>query len=87
MARSGWRPVTTSKTDGRIDRPVRGGDRLHLCADRHHLLEAPWGERFWEAGRVYALARRSIMLKAGTDEADLPRRLEQPYMATAGRHM
>jgi branched-chain amino acid transport system ATP-binding protein len=35
------------------------------------------------ADRVYALARGSIVLEAGTREADLPRRLEQAYFATA----
>jgi branched-chain amino acid transport system ATP-binding protein len=35
------------------------------------------------ADRVYALARGSIVLEAATSEADLPRRLEQAYMATA----
>jgi branched-chain amino acid transport system ATP-binding protein len=37
------------------------------------------------ADRVYALARGSIVLEAKTGEADLPRRLEHAYMATAGR--
>ena len=35
------------------------------------------------ANRVYALARGSIVLKAGTDEADLPQRLEHAYLATS----
>src|SRR5262249_44473685 len=34
------------------------------------------------ADRVYALARGSIVLEAGTGEADLPRRPEAPYLAT-----
>jgi branched-chain amino acid transport system ATP-binding protein len=34
------------------------------------------------ADRVYALARGSIVLEAGTDEADLPDRLEHAYLAT-----
>ena len=38
------------------------------------------------ADRVYALARGSIVLEAKTGEADLPRRLEHAYMATASRH-
>ena len=38
------------------------------------------------ADRVYALARGSIVLEAGTGEADLPRRLEQAYLAPASRH-
>jgi branched-chain amino acid transport system ATP-binding protein len=38
------------------------------------------------ADRVYALARGSIVLEARTDEADLPRRLEHAYLATASRH-
>jgi len=38
------------------------------------------------ADRVYALARGSIVLEAGTGEADLPYRLEHAYLATAGRH-
>ena len=37
------------------------------------------------ADRVYALARGSIVLEATTDEADLPRRLERAYMASADR--
>jgi branched-chain amino acid transport system ATP-binding protein len=37
------------------------------------------------ANRVYALARGSIVLEAKTGDADLPRRLEHAYMATAGR--
>ena len=35
------------------------------------------------ADRVYALARGSIVLEAGTGEADLPLRLEHAYLATA----
>ena len=35
------------------------------------------------ADRVYALARGSIVLEAKTGEADLPRRLEHAYLATA----
>jgi branched-chain amino acid transport system ATP-binding protein len=35
------------------------------------------------ADRVYALARGAIVLEASTREADLPRRLEQAYFATA----
>jgi branched-chain amino acid transport system ATP-binding protein len=35
------------------------------------------------ADRVYALARGSIVLEARTSEADLPRRLEHAYLATA----
>jgi branched-chain amino acid transport system ATP-binding protein len=34
------------------------------------------------ADRVYALARGSIVLEARTSEGDLPRRLEQAYLAT-----
>jgi len=34
------------------------------------------------ADRVYALARGSIVLEAGTGEADLRRRLEQAYLAS-----
>jgi branched-chain amino acid transport system ATP-binding protein len=34
------------------------------------------------ADRVYALARGSIVLEAGTGEADLPHRLERAYFAT-----
>jgi branched-chain amino acid transport system ATP-binding protein len=37
------------------------------------------------ADRVYALARGSIVLEAGTSEADLPHRLEQAYFSTANR--
>ena len=37
------------------------------------------------ADRVYALARGSIVLEAGTSEPDLPRRLEQAYMAISDR--
>lgn len=37
------------------------------------------------ADRVYALARGSIVLEASTGEADLPRRLELAYFATAER--
>ena len=35
------------------------------------------------ANRVYALARGSIVLEAGTGEADLPQRLEHAYLATS----
>jgi branched-chain amino acid transport system ATP-binding protein len=35
------------------------------------------------ADRVYALARGSIVLEAGTGEADLPQRLEHAYLATS----
>ena len=35
------------------------------------------------ANRVYALARGSIVLDAGTGEADLPQRLEHAYLATS----
>lgn len=34
------------------------------------------------ADRVYALARGSIVLQAGTDEADLPSRLEHAYLGS-----
>ena len=37
------------------------------------------------ADRVYALARGSIVLEAGTGEADLAHRLERAYFATADR--
>ena len=37
------------------------------------------------ADRVYALARGSIVLEAGTGEADLPQRLEHAYLATTSR--
>jgi branched-chain amino acid transport system ATP-binding protein len=37
------------------------------------------------ADRVYALARGSIVLEAGTGEADLPQRLEHAYLATTPR--
>ena len=35
------------------------------------------------ANRVYALARGSIVLEAGTGEGDLPQRLEHAYLATS----
>jgi branched-chain amino acid transport system ATP-binding protein len=35
------------------------------------------------ADRVYALARGSIVLEAGTGEVDLPQRLEHAYLATS----
>jgi branched-chain amino acid transport system ATP-binding protein len=38
------------------------------------------------ANRVYALSRGSIVLEAETSEADLPRRLEHAYLATATRN-
>jgi branched-chain amino acid transport system ATP-binding protein len=34
------------------------------------------------ADRVYALAQGKIVLQASTDEADLPRRLEQAYFGS-----
>ena len=37
------------------------------------------------ADRVYALARGSIVLEAGTGEVDLPNRLEHAYLATGNR--
>jgi branched-chain amino acid transport system ATP-binding protein len=37
------------------------------------------------ADRVYALARGSIVLEAGTGEPDLPQRLEHAYLATTCR--
>ena len=67
-----------------VDRVLEVVRRLREGGTAVLLVEQLIEKALALADRVYALARGSIVLEAGTGEADLPRRLEQAYMATAG---
>ena len=68
-----------------VDRVLDVVQRLREAGTAVLLVEQLIEKALALADRVYALARGSIVLEAKTDEADLPRRLEHAYMATAGR--
>jgi branched-chain amino acid transport system ATP-binding protein len=69
-----------------VDRVLEVVRRLREGGTAVLLVEQLIEKALALADRVYALARGSIVLEAATDEADLPRRLEQAYMATTGGH-
>jgi branched-chain amino acid transport system ATP-binding protein len=69
-----------------VDRVLEVVRRLREGGTAVLLVEQLIEKALALADRVYALARGSIVLEAATGEADLPRRLEQAYMATAGGH-
>jgi branched-chain amino acid transport system ATP-binding protein len=66
-----------------VDRVLETVARLREAGTAVLLVEQLIEKALALADRVYALARGSIVLEAATGEADLPRRLEQAYMATA----
>ncbi len=68
-----------------VDRVLVVVQRLREAGTAVLLVEQLIEKALALADRVYALARGSIVLEAKTGEADLPRRLEHAYMATAGR--
>ena len=64
-----------------VDRVLEVVGRLRTTGTAVLLVEQLIEKALALADRVYALARGSIVLEAGTGEADLPHRLEQAYMA------
>jgi branched-chain amino acid transport system ATP-binding protein len=69
-----------------VDRVLEVVGRLREAGTAVLLVEQLIEKALALADRVYALARGSIVLEAGTKEPELPRRLEQAYMATGGGH-
>ena len=69
-----------------VDRVLVVVQRLREAGTAVLLVEQLIEKALALADRVYALARGSIVLEAGTGEADLPHRLEHAYLATASRH-
>jgi branched-chain amino acid transport system ATP-binding protein len=68
-----------------VDRVLMVVQRLREGGTAVLLVEQLIEKALALADRVYALARGSIVLEAGTGEADLPDRLEHAYLATGGR--
>jgi branched-chain amino acid transport system ATP-binding protein len=68
-----------------VDRVLVVVRRLREAGTAVLLVEQLIEKALALADRVYALARGSIVLEARTGEADLPRRLEHAYLATASR--
>jgi branched-chain amino acid transport system ATP-binding protein len=68
-----------------VDRVLVVVRRLREAGTAVLLVEQLIEKALALADRVYALARGSIVLEAAANEADLPHRLEQAYLATAGR--
>src|ERR1700730_17562861 len=66
-----------------VDRVLAVVRRLRESGAAVLLVEQLIEKALALADRVYALARGSIVLEAGTGETDLPRRLEHAYLATA----
>ena len=69
-----------------VDRVLVVVQRLRESGTAVLLVEQLIEKALALADRVYALARGSIVLEARTGEADLPQRLENAYLATAGQH-
>ena len=67
-----------------VDRVLVVVRRLREAGTAVLLVEQLIEKALALADRVYALARGSIVLEAGTGEADLPARLEHAYLATGG---
>jgi branched-chain amino acid transport system ATP-binding protein len=68
-----------------VDRVLVVVQRLREAGTAVLLVEQLIEKALALADRVYALARGSIVLEAGTGEPDLPLRLEHAYLATARR--
>ena len=66
-----------------VDRVLVVVRRLRESGTAVLLVEQLIEKALGLADRVYALAGGSIVLQAGTREADLPKRLEHAYLATA----
>src|SRR6202140_1784047 len=66
-----------------VDRVLVVGRRLREAGTAVLLVEQLIEKALALADRVYALARGSIVLEAGTGDPDLPHRLEHAYLATA----
>jgi branched-chain amino acid transport system ATP-binding protein len=66
-----------------VDRVLVVVRRLRESGTAVLLVEQLIEKALGLADRVYALARGSIVLQAGTGEADLAKRLEHAYLATA----
>jgi branched-chain amino acid transport system ATP-binding protein len=66
-----------------VDRVLVVVRRLRDAGTAVLLVEQLIEKALGVATRVYALARGSIVLEAGTAEADLPQRLEHAYLATS----
>ena len=66
-----------------VDRVLVVVRRLREAGTAVLLVEQLIEKALALADRVYALARGSVVLEAGTGEADLPERLEHAYLATA----
>lgn len=66
-----------------VDRVLVVVRRLREAGTAVLLVEQLIEKALSLATRVYALARGSIVLEAGTGEADLPQRLEHAYLATS----
>lgn len=66
-----------------VDRVLVVVRRLREAGTAVLLVEQLIEKALALADRVFALARGSIVLEANTGEADLPRRLEHAYLATA----
>ena len=66
-----------------VDRVLVVVRRLREAGTAVLLVEQLIEKALSLANRVYALARGSIVLEAGTGEADLPQRLEHAYLATS----
>ena len=62
-----------------VDRVLAAVARLREAGTAVLLVEQLIEKALAAADRVYALARGSIVLEAGTDEADIPDRLEHAY--------
>jgi branched-chain amino acid transport system ATP-binding protein len=65
-----------------VDRVLVVVQRLREAGTAVLLVEQLFEKVLALADRIYALARGSIVLEAKTSEADLPRRLEQVYLAS-----
>jgi branched-chain amino acid transport system ATP-binding protein len=68
-----------------VDRVLVVVRRLREAGTAVLLVEQLIEKAIALGNRVYALARGSIVLEAGTGEVDLPQRLEHAYLATAGQ--
>ncbi|MDQ8732172.1 ABC transporter ATP-binding protein [Bradyrhizobium sp. LHD-71] len=66
-----------------VDRVLEVVRRLRAAGTAVLLVEQLIEKALAVSDRVYALARGSIALEAGTAEPDLPQRLEAAYLATA----
>ena len=68
-----------------VDRVLAAAAQLRQAGTAILLVEQLIEKALATADRVYALARGSIVLQAGTGEADLPNRLEQAYFGQGAR--